>query len=129
MADARTITARLTFCPAKAGRDMDQGQIAEWLRQLLEFAPGLDVETVEDGDPRPTMLAALRRVEVVCEDAVIDAQQSGEPDNAAAAQEAWDMVGAAIAQAEGHWLILANQPSAASTNEKGISMPAPSPHG
>ncbi len=102
MADSRIINARLKFSPTEAGRDMDQGELAEWLRSLLEFANGLDVEAVVNRDPMPVMLTALRRVEVVCEDAVHDAEQAGEPDNAAAAQEAWDMVGAAIAMSEGN---------------------------
>lgn len=49
----------------------------------------------------PTMLAALRRVRVVCEDSYADALMAGDADAAAGAKESWDMVKAAIADAEG----------------------------
>ncbi|MFG1304176.1 hypothetical protein V5F34_08555 [Xanthobacter autotrophicus] len=47
------------------------------------------------------MLAALKRVRGVAEDALCDAAQAGERDNAAVAREALTMVDAAIAKAEG----------------------------
>ena len=49
----------------------------------------------------PDLLAALKRAEVVCEDAYHDAKAAYEKDNAAAALEAWEMVKSAIAKAEG----------------------------
>lgn len=51
-------------------------------------------------DAAPKLLAALKRAEVVCEDAVSDAKAAGMEQDESAAREAWNMVRAAIAEAE-----------------------------
>jgi hypothetical protein len=91
----RIITARLKFSPRKAGGDMSEAQLSDWLANGLNFADGLDVDTVLDGDPlsaltgkgvirrladavrKPdpaaVMMAALRLALPVCADAYYDA--------------------------------------------------------
>jgi hypothetical protein len=75
--------------------DETQAGVPALLRDLRAAVAGESAPTVN-----AMMLAALRRVQVVCEDAVFDAQQAGEAENEAGAQEAWDMVNTAIAAAE-----------------------------
>jgi hypothetical protein len=59
MMKTRTITVRLKFNPRKAGGDMTEAELAGWLADLLDFADGLDVQTVMDrGDP----LAFVRKL-------------------------------------------------------------------
>lgn len=60
MAKSRIITARLRFSPKKAGEDMNEAALADWLANVLNFSDGLDVATVMDrGDTVKELQAAL----------------------------------------------------------------------
>lgn len=61
MARSRIITARLHFSPKKAGEDMNEAALADWLANVLNFSDGLDVASVMDrGDTVKDLQAALK---------------------------------------------------------------------
>jgi len=80
MSRVRIITARLKFSARKHGRDMTEAELANYLGAQLEFADGLDVETVLDGDPMKGAMPALRRAESFIAGFEDDPLQEGIPE-------------------------------------------------